>query len=198
MAAAPVATPAPTPEPVTPAVKAAEPVAATADPPTDAATPEPTPAPAPVPAFKLPDDLKVDKRGVEKFDAFIKAKAGADGKLSVTAQDVVDLYADQARDGFQRWQEQIAAKDAAWATESKKHFDARELSISQAAVAYSESQFPGFRDLAKTLLNHPGFVSLALMAGRQLNEDVIERGGQPPRAPGRAAKDILYPKKTGT
>lgn len=156
-------------------------------------------ATAPTPAFKLPEDLKLDPKSVEKFDGFLKARTpGADGKFAVNAQEIVDLYADQARDAFTRWQAQIVAQDKAWETESKGRFSPAQLAAAETGVGFLSSFEPAFRELSKGFRNNPAFVNAMRVIGERLSEDTFEIGGASPTPAKRSAKDVLYPKRTGT
>jgi hypothetical protein len=187
----PAAAPAPaaSPTPATPA----EPVSAAppAEPPKVAPAEPPK---APEPLFKLPDDLKVDAAAVSKFETVLKAKT-IDGRLQLTPQDVVDMFAEQARDAHTLWQTQITTQDAAWKAESAQRFSKEQLALSETGVAFLRSFDPDFVELTKGIANHPTFVNAMRVIGERLSEDSLEIEGARPTPARRSAADVLYGKR---
>jgi len=202
--------------PVTPAASAApatdttpataQPTPATTDssPATTATTADTAPktdatqATAPAkPAFTLPVDMTLSPEAVTKFTDFVTAKTpDAEGKFTLTAQELVDVYATQARDAQQRWHSHMATQDKTWEAESKARFTPAQLAASETGIGFLTSFEPAFRELAKSFLNHPSFVNAMRVVGERLSEDTFEISGAPPPQPQkRAAKDILYPKR---
>lgn len=171
-ASAPATTPATAPS-ATPATDSPASTSAAA-PVETAATKEPaTQATAPAkPAFTLPEDLKLAPEAVSQFETFLTSKApGADGKFTMTAQELVDNYATQARTAFQRWQVQLAEQDKTWAAESKARFSTAQLAAAETGVGFLTSYEPAFRDLAKSYRNNPAFVNAMRVVGERLSED---------------------------
>jgi len=178
-AASPAATPSTVAQP-----SAAQPTAAAAP----AATPDPKAAPAPL--FTLPEDLKVDPASVSKFDGVLRAKM-VDGKLNLTAQEVVDLYAEQARDANTRWQAAMVAQDKAWEQQSRTRFTPAQLAAAETGIGFLTSRQLAnaekagvkdsvpFRDLAKQFRNNPDFVEVMRIVGESLAEDTFEKGAVP-------------------
>ncbi len=180
-AVAPVAA-APTTDatPTTPAPDAATPsVSSPADPaaPQDAA---PTADPAPQALFTLPEDVKLAPEATSKFETFLKGKLGADGKVTLTSQEVVDQFLEQARDANARWQQQIQDTDKANEAACKSRFTPAQLSAAETALGFAASFDPTFRDFAKRQLNDPTFVNFMRIVGERLTEDTFEVAGTPP------------------
>lgn len=144
--------------------------------------------------FKLPDDFNVRPEALTKFQTTIKGKT-VDGKLQVSAQDIVDLYVDQARDAYQAWQTQVAAQDAAWKTESEARFTKQQLASAETGVGFLSSFEPAFRELVKGFSNHPSFVNAMRVIGERLSEDSFEIEATRPATPTRSAADRLYGSK---
>lgn len=161
--------------------------------PAEAVKPVETTAAAPL--FTLPDDMKVSDGARTKFEAAIKGKM-KDGALQLTPQDVVDLYAEQARDAFTAWQQQITTQDAAWKTESESRFSKAQLAAAETGVGFLSSFDPQFRDLTKGIANHPAFVNAMRVIGERLSEDTFEiEGARPAGAQRKSAADVLYGKR---
>ena len=143
----------------------------------------------------MPEDLKIAPEGVAKFESFVTGKKPVEGKFSVTAQELVDLYADQARDAYQNWQAQVVAQDKQWESESKQRFTPAQLAAAETGVGFLSSFEPAFRELSKGYRNHPAFVNAMRVIGERLSEDTFEIAGTAPTAARRAAKDVMYPKR---
>ncbi|MDB6107846.1 MAG: hypothetical protein JWO52_7845 [Gammaproteobacteria bacterium] len=191
-AAAPSASSDPATQPAAAPPATAQPIAAAVD-----------PKAAPAPLFTLPEDLKVDPASVSKFDGVLRGKM-VDGKLNLTAQEVVDLYADQARDANTRWHAQMVAQDKEWEQQSRTRFTAAQLAAAETGVGFLTSRQLAnaekagikdsvpFRDLAKQFRNNPDFVEVMRIVGESLAEDTFEKGAAP--APARkSAAERLYP-----
>jgi hypothetical protein len=207
-AAAPTPSPAPvpavttapsqtTPDPASPAPAAADPTPAPAATTADTA-PKTDPAPqaaAPVaPAFTVPDDLKLAPTALDKFKGFLASKTpDAEGKITLTAQELVDVYADQARTAQQRWVSELTAQNKTWEAESKARFTPAQLAAAETGVGLLTSQEPAFRELAQSFRNHPAFVNAMRVIGERLSEDTFERGNGAPAPAKKALKDVLYP-----
>lgn len=156
------------------------------DPPATAAEPPPV-------AFTVPTDLTLAPEAVEKFKGFVSAKPrDAEGKFTLTAQEMVDVFADQARQANTRWQAQLAAQDKAWEAESRARFSAPQLAAAETGIGFLSSFEPAFRDLAKSYRNNPSFVNAMRIVGERLAEDTFEQGRGNPAPTRRAAKDIMY------
>lgn len=195
-AAAPSASSEPVAQPAAATSTVAQPSAAQ---PTAAAAPAATPAPL----FTLPEDLKIDPASVSKFDGVLRSKL-VDGKLNLTGQDIVDLYADQARDAQARWQAQMVAQDKEWEQQSRTRFTAAQLAAAETGIGFLTSRqlanaekagvkdsMP-FRDLAKQFRNNPDFVEAMRIVGESLAEDTFEKGA-PPRAAKKSLAERMYP-----
>jgi hypothetical protein len=160
-------------KPVVDAPKGSEPAQAAAAP-QDVAPVDPT-------AFTLPDDFKVGDTAKAKFTEALKSGL-KDGKLTLTGQQIVDLYVSQARDAQSAWQDQIKSLDAANLAACKKGFTAEEISAAETAVGWMTSRFdPSFRDdYAKRQLNDPRFVRLmSMIHDAYIAEDTFEPGTKP-------------------
>jgi hypothetical protein len=188
--AAPAATsPAPS-QPATQGVTTAEtPVATTESPQAD-----PT-----APLFTLPADMNLAPESVTAFESAIKPKL-LDGKVSLSPQEVVDLFASQARDANTRWQKSLDTLNTTNEAECKSRFTPAQLAASERAIGFLSSFEPQFRELAKIQLNSPIFVNAMRIVGERLSEDNFERAGNPSpaRPKTRAEKaQFFYGKKTG-
>lgn len=201
--AAPSASSEPVAQSAATASPVAQPTAAQTDP---VAAPAATPAPKaadPAPLFTLPEDLKVHPDSVSKFDGVLRTKM-VDGKLNLTAQEVVDLYAEQARDANARWQAQMVAQDKEWEQQSRTRFTAAQLAAAEVGIGFLTSRQLAnaekagikdsvpFRDLAKQFRNNPNFVEAMRIVGETLAEDTFERGA-PPRAAKKSLAERMYP-----
>jgi hypothetical protein len=165
---------------------------------TDPAKAEPAktdPVAEPPPLFTLPDDVKIADEARTKFETFVKGKL-ADGKITLTAQELVDAYLDQARDANQRWTAAQVAQDKAWETESKQRFNETQLAAAETGVGWLSSFDPQFREVAKAFKNHPTFVNAMRLVGERLSEDTFEPAGTRVPSGRKAAKDVLYPKQS--
>lgn len=193
-----------TPDPGSPPVAAAPPIESKpadppkvdppADPPKADAALKADPPPADAPLFQLPDDLKVAPEARSKFETAIKGKT-KDGRLDLTPQDVVDLYAEQARDAYKQWETQVAQQDASWKAESEKRFSKEQLAAAETGVGFLSSFDPTFRDLTKGIANHPSFVNAMRVIGERLSEDTFEIEGSRAPTPKKSAADVLYGKR---
>jgi hypothetical protein len=124
--------------------------------------------------------LKLAPEAVSKFEAFLKAKSPVDGKFSMTAQELIDEYASQARTAYQRWQTQLAEQNSTWEAESKARFTAPQLAAAETGIGFLTSFEPAFRELAKSFRNNPSFVNAMRVVGERLSEDTFEIAGAPP------------------
>ena len=147
------------------------------------------------PTYKLPEDLALAPEVAQKFEGFIKGKT-VEGKLALTPQDVVDTFADLARDANTRWQASIVAQDKAWEAESKGRFSPTQLAAAETGVGFLSSFEPAFRELSKGFRNNPTFVNAMRVVGERLSEDTFEIGQAATTPAKRSAKDIMYPKRT--
>lgn len=191
---APVVAASPEPTSPNPAPVPAEPVVAA---PVEGVPAEPATPVAPLevqPLFKLPDDFKVRPEAQAKFESTLKGKM-KDGTLQLTAQEVADLFVEQARDSFTSWQAQVTAQDKQWATESKTRFTSAQLAASETGVGFLSSFEPEFRELVKGFSNHPAFVNAMRVIGERLSEDTFEIEGTRAPVQKREAKNVLYPKR---
>jgi hypothetical protein len=159
-----------------------EPVAAAAAPQEAAPT---APAEPPAALFTLPEDIKLAPEATQKFEAFLRPKLGADGKVSLTSQEVADQFIEQAKDANVRWMKQMEDLDKSNEKLCKQRFTPAQLSQAEAAVGFASSIDPGFREFAKRQLNDPVFVNFMREIGERLSEDEFERGSMPPSAPRR-------------
>lgn len=199
--AAPTPAAEPTSTPASPAVAASPAIAADPTPtPTQASpsaapeSPKPAVAPdakqdakpsaePPQALFSLPDDLKLDDGSKTKFEGFLRSKLTSDGKVLLTSQEVMDQFAEQARDAYSRWQQQIADTDKANAAECQRRFTPAQIAESETAVGFISSYEPAYRDFAKSQLNNPVFVNAMRLIGERLSEDTFERGSAAPPPP---------------
>ena len=153
-------------------------------------------AEAPAPLFQLPEDLKVHPDSVSKFEAVLRQKLQPDGSLKLTGQEVVDLYAAQARDAAARWQTQIKQIDADNAAECKQRFTPSQLAAAETAVGFLSSYDTSIREWAKQQLNDPRFTNAMRLIGERLQEDTFERAGTAPQPDRRtAAQRMGYAKR---
>lgn len=176
-------------EPSTP-VAAAPPSDATPTTPTPSAEPSVSTEPAkgpeatqeakPQALFAVPADLKLAPEATTKFESFLRTKLSADGKVTLTSQEVLDHYAEQARDASARWQKHILDTDKANEDTCKARFTPAQLAASETAVGFLSSFDPTFRELAKRQLNDPAFVNAMRIIGERLSEDSLEVAGVPP------------------
>lgn len=187
----------------TPSTATAQPAKTDSTPVTPAATADTAPktdatqAAAPAkPTFKLPDDMKLAPEAVTKFTEFVEAKTpDSEGKFTLTAQELVDVFADQARGASQRWQTQLAAQDKKWETESKSRFTAPQLAAAETGIGFLTSYEPSFRDLAKSYRNNPAFVNAMRVVGELLSEDTFLTGtAAPPTTQKSRAERMGYVK----
>jgi hypothetical protein len=185
--AEPSTTTQPSTTPVTESPKPVETTVAKQDatPVTEPAKTEPAKTEPTGPLFTLPTDLKLDDGAKATFEAFVKSKLQPDGKLSLTAQEVVDTYVAQARDAYTRWQKQIQDTDKANADTCKARFTPAQLAQSETAVGFFSSYDPQFREFAKSQLNSPVFVNAMRLVGERLSEDSFEPAGNQPATPAR-------------
>lgn len=150
--------------------------------------------PADAPLFKLPEDMQLAPETVTRFETMVKGKL-KDGALQLTPQDLVDLYAGEAREAYKSWEQQIVAQDQAWKTESEKRFNKDQLAAAETGVGFLSSFDPQFRELTKGIANHPAFVNVMRVIGERLSEDTFQIEGARPPAPRRNAADVLYGKR---
>jgi len=139
--------------------------------------------------------MKIAPAAVSKFEAALKPKLTADGKALLSPQEVVDLFAAQARDANTLWQEQIVAQDKAWEEESKARFSETQLKAAETGVGFLSSFDPQFRDLAKQFKNHPAFVNAMRVVGERLSEDTFEIAGAAPAPAKRDRAQVMYGKR---
>lgn len=132
------------------------------------------------PLFTLPADVKLTPEATTKFESFLKAKLTADGKVTLTSQEVLDQFLEQARDADARWHKQIQDTDKANEAACKERFTPAQLSASETAVGFFSSFDPAFRDFAKRQLNDPVFVNAMRNVGERLSEDTFDIAGSPP------------------
>lgn len=199
--AASTAAPATDPSPSTVPVATAAPAAAT--PPQTAAAPAATPD---APLYTLPEDIKFAPEATTKFEAALKGKL-VDGKLSMSPQDVADLFVGQAKDANARWQQMQATQDREWEAKSKARFTPAQLAAAEVGIGFLTSRQLAnaektgqkdsvpFRDLAKQFKNHPEFVEAMRIVGESLAEDTFEQGAHP-RPAGKTLAERIYPTKT--
>lgn len=147
------------------------------------------------PLFTLPDDVKLADAARTKFETFVKGKL-ADGKITLSPQELVDAYLEQARDANQRWMADQVAQDKQWETESKQRFNETQLAAAETGVGWLSSFDPQFREVAKAFKNHPTFVNAMRLVGERLSEDTFEPVGTRVPSGRKSAKDVLYPKQS--
>jgi hypothetical protein len=155
-------------------------------------------------AFTLPEGLTINSEAMSKFQTALKGKV-ADGKLNLSAQDVVNLYADQARDAQALWQQQQVEQDRAWEAQSKQRFTPAQLAQAEAGIGFLTSRqmaaaekaglkdITPFRDLAKGFKNHPDFVEVMRIVGDSLNEDSFEQGNNALLRGKKSLAERMYP-----
>lgn len=180
-AAAPVTETAPAVAPVDPAAKLypatkpAEPAKSVTEP--AATSPEVTtaekpkePAPTePAPLYALPEGFAPPASTKAIFD---KALEGAkDGKVTLSPQQLVDLYHGMAKDANTVWQAQIAQIKTDNEAACKARFTAPQLAAHDTAVGWFASYDPAFRDYANNQLSDPRFVNAMRLIGEALQED---------------------------
>lgn len=155
-----------------------EPPKTASDPQTGSEPPQPgetpkdpaNPAPADTPLYTLPEDFTPPDAVRAKFDSAIKG-AMVDGKLSMSPQQVSDLYVDLIRDANTVWQKQLKDLDAANLATCQKQFTPAQLSAAESAVGWASSYNPAFREFAQRQLNDPVFVGFMRLIGEALQED---------------------------
>ena len=138
------------------------------------------PPTAPAPLFTIPETIKLAPEATQKFETFLRSKLTADGKVTLTSQEVLDQFLEQAQDANSRWAKQVEDTDKANEAACKKRFSAMQLSAAEAAVGFASSFDPAFRDFAKRQLNDPVFVNFMREIGERLSEDTFETAGTPP------------------
>jgi len=150
----------------------------------------------PAPLFTIPETIKLAPEATQKFESFLRAKLTADGKVTLTSQEVLDQFVEQAQDANARWQKQVADTDKANEAVCKERFTPAQLSAAETAVGFFSSFDPAFRDLAKRQLNDPVFINAMRNVGERLSEDTFEIAGTPPPPPNRksAAERMGYAK----
>lgn len=163
--------------PTTPTTAATPPTSVAA--PGPAATQDATPT-APAPLFTIPETIKLAPEATQKFDSFLRTKLTADGKVTLTSQEVMDQFLEQAQDANLRWQKQVTDTDKANEALCKQRFTPAQLSAAETAIGFASSLDPSFRDLAKRQLNDPVFVNFMREIGERLSEDTFETAGNPP------------------
>jgi len=170
--------PAAAPAAAAPAKEATPPTAPvqSAQPSTDAAKPTQT---SDQPLIAIPEDMKIAPAAIAKFDSALRPKL-IEGKVSLTPQEVADLFFQQARDANEAWQKQQSEQDKAWEAECRTRFSHAQLETAKTAVSFFKSFDPGFESLAKQFGNHPTFVNAMRIVGERLSEDTFETGGAPP------------------
>lgn len=171
---APAASAAPTPPPPADPVKPADPPKAS-----DPAPPPPEAKP-PEPLFALPEDFKPPESALTKFSEHL-TKATVDGKLTLTHQQVADMYVEMARDANTFYEAEIARVNTQNEAACKTGFSAEELTAAETAVGWVTSRFDQtFRDdFAKRQLNDPRFTRLmVLIHDAYLSEDTFEPAGR--------------------
>lgn len=119
---------------------------------------------------------------LKKFTEAVGGK-WADGKLSMSPQQVADLYVEMARDANTAWQAQIEKLNSDNEASCKARFSAEELKAAETAVGFFSSYEPAFRDFAKRQLNDPTFTNAMRMVGELLSEDELGDNGPPPPPP---------------
>lgn len=170
---------------------AAPPVSTTDTPttPTPAAAPTTSDAPpgpaatqdaTPTALFTIPETIKLAPEATQKFESFLRGKLTADGKVTLTSQEVVDQFIEQAQDANARWQKQVTETDKANETLCKQRFSQAQLSAAETAIGFASSLDPAFRDFSKRQLNDPTFVNFMREIGERLSEDTFEAAGNPP------------------
>jgi hypothetical protein len=127
----------------------------------------------------LPEGIKLADEVTSKFETFLKPRLGADGKVSLTPQEVADQFIEQAKDANARWVKQIEARNQENEALCKSRFTPAQLSQAETAVGWASSIDPSFREFAKNQLNDPTFVNFMREIGERLSEDEFERGSVP-------------------
>lgn len=152
---------------------------------------------AAAPLFTIPETVKLAPEAAQKFEQFLRTKLNADGKVTLTSQEVLDQFLEQAQDANARWAKQVEDKDKANEAICKQRFTPTQLSNSETAVGFFSSFDPQFRDFAKRQLNDPVFVNAMRNIGERLSEDTFEIGHTPPPPPSKksAAERMGYTKK---
>lgn len=135
---------------------------------------------APPQLFTIPETVKLAPEAAQKFESFLRTKLGADGKVTLTSQEVLDQFLEQAQDANARWTKQIEDTDKANEATCKERFTPAQLSRAESAVGFFSSFDPEFRDFAKRQLNNPVFVNAMRNIGERLSEDTFEIGNSPP------------------
>jgi hypothetical protein len=156
------------------------------------------------PLFTLPEDVKLAPEATQKFESFLKPKLNAEGKVSLTSQEVADHFIEQAKDANVRWKKQIEDLDKSNEAACKTRFTPAQLSQAEAAVGFASSIDPNFREFAKRQLNDPTFVNFMREIGQRLSEDEFETGSMPSVAARKGpmtrteAGKVLYAKSLKT
>lgn len=172
---------APSDKPAADPVKATEGTASPEKPaePDSAKPPVKEPPPEEV-LFTLPDDFKPPEGMAKKFSEAVKGK-WADGKLSMSPQQVADLYVELARDAGKAWDAQVKKLDTDNKAACEARFSAEELKAAEGAIGFFSSYEPGFRDFARRQLNDPTFTNAMRLVGELLSEDSLGPVTPPPK-----------------
>lgn len=186
---------APSDKPVADPVKATE-GAASPEKPAEVPVKEPPPEEV---LFTLPEDFKPPEGTAKKFTDALKGK-WADGKLSMSPQQVADLYVDVARDAAKAWDAQVKKLDTDNEAACKARFSPEELKAAEGAVGFFSSYEPGFREFARRQLNDPTFINAMRLVGELLSEDDLGSPTPPPkpsdnRSLRERAAEALYGRK---
>jgi hypothetical protein len=105
--------------------------------------------------------------------------------VSLSPQEIVDLFAGEARNANARWQKQLTDLNTSNEAECKTRFTPQQLAASERAIGFMSSFDPQFREFAKIQLNSPVFVNAMRVVGERLSEDTFEVAGSTP-APAKA------------
>lgn len=156
--------------------------------------PEADPAKTDQPLFTVPEGVKLLPQAQTRFETFVKGKM-ADGKMTLTPQELFDHYLEHATEMNTVWQQRQQDLDTDNKAECQQRFTPAQLAAAETGVGFLSSFEPTFREVAKSFLNHPTFVNAMRIVGERLSEDTFETGGNRQQPAKRAPKDVLYGKR---
>lgn len=146
------------------------------------------------PLFKPPEGVTLAPEAATAFEAAIKPHL-VDGKVTLTPQQVADMFFAQAKSASDRWQASLTKQDQAWAAESRARFSKAQMDASEVGIGWLRSMDPQAVEVMKGIINHPSIRNALRAIGESLSEDSFELGDTRPTRTQRSAKDIMYPKQ---
>jgi len=149
------------------------------------------PQPGPV-DYNLPKVLKLPGEAKTQLDEFLKAHV-VDGKLTISAQDLVDHYGAQAVAAKTRWDAEQAENQKTMRAESERLYSKEQLAAAKIGGEFFADHDPAFAEFVRPFENHPTFVNMMRVVGQSLAEDTFVGTAQARPAPvKRTPAEILY------